>query len=84
VTYSTLRFLQSSPESQNTLRTDATQKPRKADGKGIHFKQLESPIFYALLNFSCTTKISYVHFCLSASNMKSQHGKVVEWKSFFF
>ncbi|XP_020016997.2 protein mago nashi homolog 2 isoform X3 [Castor canadensis] len=33
VTYSTLRFLQSSPESQNTLRTDATQKPRKADGK---------------------------------------------------
>uniref|UniRef100_A0A8C0XUF1 C-type lectin domain-containing protein n=1 Tax=Castor canadensis TaxID=51338 RepID=A0A8C0XUF1_CASCN len=53
VTYSTLRFLQSSPESQNTLRTDATQKPRKADGKGIHFKQLESPIFYALLNFSC-------------------------------
>uniref|UniRef100_A0A8C0XVS9 C-type lectin domain-containing protein n=1 Tax=Castor canadensis TaxID=51338 RepID=A0A8C0XVS9_CASCN len=33
VTFSPQRVLQSSPESQNILRVDATQKPRKADGK---------------------------------------------------
>uniref|UniRef100_A0A8C0XWX4 C-type lectin domain-containing protein n=1 Tax=Castor canadensis TaxID=51338 RepID=A0A8C0XWX4_CASCN len=54
VTYSTLRFLQSSPESQNTLRTDATQKPRKADGlfcflKFIHFFHYEHLLIVSML-----------------------------------
>uniref|UniRef100_A0A8C1A053 Ly49-like N-terminal domain-containing protein n=1 Tax=Castor canadensis TaxID=51338 RepID=A0A8C1A053_CASCN len=36
VTYSTLRFLQSSPESQTRLRADATKNRRKSDGKDKH------------------------------------------------
>jgi hypothetical protein len=37
MTFLIQRFLQSSPESQNILKMDATQKPRKADGKGFVF-----------------------------------------------
>jgi hypothetical protein len=37
VTFPTQRFLKSSLESQNILRMDATQKPRKTDGKGMCF-----------------------------------------------
>jgi hypothetical protein len=51
VTYSTLRFLQSSPESQTRLRADATKNRRKSDGKGKSFKNVKSPVSYALLNF---------------------------------
>jgi hypothetical protein len=51
VTFSPQRVLQSSPESQNILRVDATQKPRKADGKGMCFKHLKSPVAYEFLNF---------------------------------
>ncbi|XP_023566366.1 T-cell surface glycoprotein YE1/48-like, partial [Octodon degus] len=35
VTYTTVRFLQSSSEAQNRLRPDTTDRPRKADDKGF-------------------------------------------------
>jgi hypothetical protein len=51
VTFPTQIFLQSSPDSQNILRMDATQKPRKDDGKGMCFQYLNSPVSYEFLNF---------------------------------
>uniref|UniRef100_A0A8C1A0G3 Ly49-like N-terminal domain-containing protein n=1 Tax=Castor canadensis TaxID=51338 RepID=A0A8C1A0G3_CASCN len=59
VTYSTLRFLQSSPESQTRLRADATKNRRKSDGKEF---SVPWHLITVTLGILCLLLFTTIHF----------------------